>query len=676
MTISEHDLAIFSARENDRQFLRQAFHEVFGSYLNVYAVDLPQVAQLQTHPKVVIVTITSREYVQDYFPDSKHIYVRRTINGSNLEELIKLPKDTKALVVNQPEELAMETIETLYEIGIHHLDLRPWWPSCSEDTDGYDIVIYPGFRGYCPEGKGRYINIGDRHVSQQTLVQVIKEYDLPAELIERANRNYIKLIIDNCYRLESSLRETEQVTRSLQVICNLSGNALIAVDEGGTVTVFNPAAEALLKRNADATVGRHYWADFSQHEALVRLIQERQDRDGVIVGLGGQQVVASVANLNAHALTQTFVSLMPVETLQGAEAQVRRKLHSKGFKAKYRFDDIVGNCGALRTVKLLARHYAKADATVLISGESGTGKELFAQSIHNESVRAERPFVAINFAALPESLAESELFGYEDGAFTGASKKGKAGIFETAHGGTIFLDEVGDASLSMQTKLLRVLEEREIFRIGSNRTTPIDVRVICATNKDLMAMVRQGTFREDLYYRLRVLTLKIPPLRERKDDIARIAAKLAEAGGIHSDLLGRVLQKYQGYDWPGNVRELKSVMQFLSLLGDVREPAVLAEVESLLSRYYFEGQSPAKKTLDGDLLPLLYCIDEMNREGVKISRYSLAQHPALRELGLTETMIRTRLKKLEGLGYVSIGKTKQGAALTDSGQAFIRGRAN
>jgi propionate catabolism operon transcriptional regulator len=218
--------------------------------------------------------------------------------------------------------------------------------------------------------------------------------------------------------------------------------------------------------------------------------------------------------------------------------------------------------------------YAKSPATVLIQGETGTGKELAAQAIHSESQRARQAFVAINCGAVAESLLESELFGYEEGAFTGSRRGGHAGLFESAHRGTLFLDEIGEMPLPLQTRLLRVLEEREIVRVGGTRPIPVDVRIVCASHCDLDARVRTGQFRADLFYRLSVLRMNLPPLRERADDIAPLAewhlknALAALSVRPHANLHAEVLAcapLLNAYAWPGNIRELRNLMERLAL---------------------------------------------------------------------------------------------------------------
>ena len=237
-----------------------------------------------------------------------------------------------------------------------------------------------------------------------------------------------------------------------------------------------------------------------------------------------------------------------------------------GLDANYSFDDIIGVSPIMKECIKTAKEYALSPYNILITGESGVGKELFSQAIHNYSMRRMRPFVALNCATFPENLIESELFGYVGGAFTGASKNGQIGKFEFANGGTLFLDEIGELPLQFQSKLLRVLETWTITRIGSTKSTPVNVHLIAATNRDLKKMVDEGTFRQDLYYRLQVLNVEIPPLRKRKDDLVALSEHFLRQNAVYGSGERKVLApdaKYalMQYDWPGNIRELKKCHQ-------------------------------------------------------------------------------------------------------------------
>ncbi len=260
------------------------------------------------------------------------------------------------------------------------------------------------------------------------------------------------------------------------------------------------------------------------------------------------------------SLQGLVVHLQEITKVQRLEGEIRREMYAKGQIAKFSFNDIVGKSSSIeRTIKY-AKGFAVCDDTILIEGESGTGKELFAQAIHNGSRRYEHPFVAVNCASLPDNLLESELFGYVEGAFTGAKKGGKLGLFEVAHKGTIFLDEIGDISQLLQARLLRVLQEKQIRRIGDDRVIPVDVRVIAATNRKLSDLVANEQFRHDLYYRLNVLKLLLPPLRERLQDIPDLARYLLKNWSKDLEYckkleLDRAFKILQAYSWPGNIRE-------------------------------------------------------------------------------------------------------------------------
>lgn len=288
----------------------------------------------------------------------------------------------------------------------------------------------------------------------------------------------------------------------------------------------------------------------------------------------GKQVNAIFSPVSVKdEVSGVVINLNDITRIQELEGQIRRKLSERGLRAKYHFDDLIHESKVMKDVIIKSKRYASTESNVIIVGETGTGKELFAQSIHNDSKRKNGPFVAVNCAALPESLLESELFGYVEGAFTGTSKGGKIGLFEQAHKGTIFLDEISEIPISLQSKLLRVLQEKEIRRIGDEKVTSIDVRVLSATNKSLKAMVKKGEFRNDLLYRLDVLRIFLPPLKKREKDIENlfeyIVEKVAMQYGLQQPLISEDarLLLYE-YDFPGNIRELTNIAERVCVLGN------------------------------------------------------------------------------------------------------------
>jgi len=295
----------------------------------------------------------------------------------------------------------------------------------------------------------------------------------------------------------------------------------------------------------------------------------------------------------------------------------------------------------------MAKRYAGFDSTVLIFGETGTGKEMFAQSIHNASKRANGPFVAVNCASFSETLMESELFGYVEGAFTGASKQGKVGLFEMAHKGTIFLDEISEMPLSIQSKLLRVLQEKAVMRLGDDRVIPVDVRIIAASNKNLYDMVKNGQFRKDLYYRLNVLTLKIPPLRDRQQDILRLFEHFLEICCIKFNIKQPIIAQevYQillNYRWPGNVREVENFTErLLAAYGSsyitveqIKHILDLKELHDFRERSGHTKESLDHKTLDEKTLFKILKSNNFNKTRTA------------KQLGIGRTTLWRMLKKM------------------------------
>lgn len=309
---------------------------------------------------------------------------------------------------------------------------------------------------------------------------------------------------------------------------------------------------------------------------------------------GQKQVIISVHK----KMTEKTVPIYLNSRLEGYVTIIDELGHTQPkpteLNSKYEFKDIIGQSPAMKKVIMKAQQYALSDAPILISGESGTGKELMAHSIHNFSSRKDAPFLPVNCAAIPQNILESELFGYEEGAFTGAVKGGKPGYFELAQGGTIFLDEIGEIPLETQTKLLRVLQEKEIIRVGGRKIIPLNVRIITATNKPLLELVKQGRFREDLYYRISVLQLRLPPLRERREDILPILRHLLQKYGMAQEYIEMVLcigeQDILQYHWPGNIRELQNFALKLSALTANRE--VIHDLKSCLAEVLAEHRQP------------------------------------------------------------------------------------
>ncbi|MGB9867686.1 MAG: sigma 54-interacting transcriptional regulator [Bacillota bacterium] len=387
----------------------------------------------------------------------------------------------------------------------------------------------------------------------------------------RSGETAVLSALEEAKRVARAARAAEQRANELKAILDFTYDGIIAIDREGNITVFNPVAERITGLKAEQVLGRNIKSAIP-NTRMLEVLKSGEAELNQIQQLGKTQILTNrVPIIVGSEVVGVVATFQDVGKIQYAERKIRRELVNKGHVAKYSFDDIVAVSPAMKQTVEQAKRFASTDSTVLITGETGTGKELFAHAIHSASRRRDQAFVAINCAALPETLLESELFGYAEGAFTDARRGGKEGLFEIAHGGTLFLDEVGEMSERLQARLLRVLQEKEVMRIGDDKIIPVDVRIIAATNKDLMELVRARRFRDDLYYRLSVLNLRIPPLRQRLEDIPELARRLLgevsqSAGTPVPELSPGALDVLMGHSWPGNVRELKNVLENLCVL--------------------------------------------------------------------------------------------------------------
>ena len=364
-------------------------------------------------------------------------------------------------------------------------------------------------------------------------------------------------------RIELAKRE-----RLNTILAQLS-DGVIAVDQQERIQTLNPAMAQWLGINAADWFGRKL-SDVCPELSLQGTLRLGLQELEKIERVKGKALIANrMPIVEQGVLTGAVLSCQDPISIQRVDRHIRTRIKPHAQGTRYELSQFLGESPAVQHIRQVAQRCARSQATVLLIGESGTGKELIAQGIHMASERREMPLVAINCAAMSETLLESELFGYEEGAFTGARKGGKIGLFEAAHNGTIFLDEVGEMPVSLQTRLLRVLQEREVLRVGATEPTPVNVRVIAATHRDLKEWVDRGLFRLDLYYRLNILRLDVPPLRERQQDIAPLAhalqRKLCQRLGLDEratlQLIDALIDRAQGYAWPGNVRELENLIE-------------------------------------------------------------------------------------------------------------------
>lgn len=394
--------------------------------------------------------------------------------------------------------------------------------------------------------------------------QAAQKHHYPFELMDSGVEGILQAA-QEAKRIAHARNLEKEKTGLFRAVLDYAYEGIISVDSSYHITFFNPVAERITGINSTASIGKkitRIWPELN----LEHVIKTGKNDLGQILTINEVDVLCNKVAIAVNNKTVgSVVTFQDVKQIQQMEARVRHRIYAAGHVAQLCFKDIYSLNKKMKQIIEMAKQFSLTNSNILIIGETGTGKEVFAQSIHNYSNCRQGPFVALNCAALPAQILESELFGYVGGAFTGANPKGRPGLFEVAHNGTIFLDEIAEMDYITQSKLLRVLQEKKVMRLGSDRILPINVRVIAATNKNLKTLVNENHFRADLYYRLNVLQLKIPPLRDRKKDIKLLADSfLKENPNIiknQLNLMPSAIKALTTYSWPGNVRELKNIIE-------------------------------------------------------------------------------------------------------------------
>ncbi len=430
------------------------------------------------------------------------------------------------------------------------------------------------------EGRDGLVFVGGKKVTASAA-----DYECASVSLKSTEEGIIRAI-GEAQKIINAARSEKERANMFKAILDHISDGVISVDKSGKITVFNKAAQKIMTAEEQRVIGSTVANTiFSPH--INKVVEKGKPALGILKEIGDTTVVTNSAPIFVdNEVSGAVATFQDVTYLQQLEQQVRRKLSRQGLVPKYQFKNIIGNTTSIKTSLQRAEKFAKTDYTIFITAETGSGKEMFAHSIHSASKRKSAPFVTINCASLPESLLEAELFGYTEGAFTGATKGGRAGLFEQAHGGTIFLDEIAEVSARLQILFLRVLQEKEVRRIGDNQIIHVDVRIIAASNRKLIELVKKGLFREDLFYRLNVLNLGIPPLRERREDIPHLINHFLSTYPASTQqnisITPEAIKMLQKYDWPGNVRQLENILQRIIVISENKSSIQVGDVQQAL----------------------------------------------------------------------------------------------
>ena len=610
-----------------------------------------------------------------------------------LRRLKAIPAGSKVLFVNMTQAMAREAITQLNQFGINHIHLIPFYPGAVLE-EGVHIAVTPDEMRYVQEEIETKLDLGQRPCTSGMMIEIALRLGLEELLETERFQAYFRSIATSNYSFDLMFSRSIRLESQFHILMGILEDGIIGVNEKGEIFACNKRAEEITRVKAPFIMGKRCDAVFAYLPFLPCLL-EKKPVPAKIEKINGINVsVEVVPVLRQEACIGAFARLQKFNEVEVRQNELRSQLLHRGHVAKYCFEDVIGGSDAIVRTKEILKRMAASESPVLLIGETGTGKELFAHAVHKASRRKDGPFLAINVAAVPENLLESELFGYEEGAFTGAKKGGRPGSFEFAHKGTLFLDELEGMSQTLQIKLLRVLQEREIMRVGGNRVIKIDVRIVAATNEALEKKVEGGSFRRDLYYRLNTLPIVIPPLAQRGEDMFLIIEHFRRELGGDFQLTEAVKAFLRTYPWPGNIRELHNVVEYFIYTGHKEIamedlPPTVAwgqKMQSMRSGACLAPLAPAPSVgepkgisvrweEDGAFWFVLEQLYQAAKEQELIGREKILAHARSAGLPVSQKEVRDILADMAERGLVRVGRGRGGSRLMPEGRRLWEERA-
>jgi len=662
--------AFASVAETHRRTLEALFRGTIE--LTCYSYDVANITSPIDADLFVISIYQIYLNLRPFIPkDAKAIIISNTLTEEQYQRVAALPPGLSVLLVNYSVEMTMDTISLFHRLGLDHLELVPCYPGTA-NLPRLETAVTPGEPQHVPAFVKQVVDLGHRVIDAKTVIDLATGLGLERLLQEDRFIEHFQGLRTSPDSVTSLFDRTNILEGQLSSLLDVMDDGIVIIENNGCVYACNRKAREVLGGHGDL-VGRRA-AELVPGIPFDRALAG-QEVDYTLVKIDSRDISIKVVPVTVGRKTRGALAIISkFEDKERSQHRLRSQLLGKGHRARYTFEHILTRNEDFIELKSLARKKARSDASVLIIGETGTGKELFAHAIHNASRRQEWQFVTVNCAALPESLLESELFGYEEGAFTGARRGGKPGLFELAHLGTIFLDEIGEMDLNLQTRLLRVLESREVMRIGGDSMIHIDIRIIAATNKDLWKLVEKGGFRRDLYYRLNVLPIQVPPLRERRDDILFLLEHLKRQIGVELAMSPEAEGLLARYPWHGNVRELKNCAEYLAYLDkrtiEARDLAPILKWPDAGPGGGGPGLAAFREVIGmqrDHYMFLLECLYGHHQDRLRSGRRSLVRIAQERDLFLTEAQIRKALVQMETFGYVHLSPGRGGTSITAAG---------
>jgi transcriptional regulator with PAS, ATPase and Fis domain len=670
--MSHRKIAILAIDDFIAEFFKNQLHMIFGTAIDVhtYTTEISQLPYihdadliLYTDPSILI------EFMDRIKSDCPVMIMKRTLSMEAVDLIRRIPPKSHCLVTNINNFMANETLATIYQLGFTNLSLHPYYEGCKTLPEKIDYIICHIDYDFLPKLDAEKVIIGSRLFDINTVLDILAVLNLDTHLTEETILRYSRRIPTMWTGLNRTLRNKRMLSSHWNTLIDELSMAIIVTDDRDLLTYVNSAAKEIF--------GGSIFDDTDNLKSLAEILPATalfttpKDIDRELFVYEGRQLVLTVKHvMMGETRLGKLIFLENYLDLTSVHQKIHNKIVGKGYYSKHRFSSIYTANRKMQEYIQISKKIADSSAPALIFGESGTGKELMAGAIHNYSYRQKNPFVAINCATLPETLLESELFGYEEGAFTGAKKGGKIGLFESADGGTLFLDEIGEIPLKLQARLLRVIQEREIMRLGGDSIIQVNTRIIAATNKDLLQMVEDGLFRRDLFFRLNVFQIDLPPLRERPEDLPHLAQLFLKSHGADQmplPLFSSFLQKYR---WPGNIRELENLIEYMTTISDSH--LSIRHLPGYLKKREHLEYPVAESGLSSDYLFVLSVIVELTNEGKRTGRRSITKTFGALYFTISEMEIRERLEFLTSANLITVAKGPAGCSLTEEGQRLYK----
>lgn len=670
---------VTSSKEVGIEYKNQ-LSKVFNDDIDIvtYSFETNNLEIIKNVDAMLISTYSQYEALRKHIDNNVEVIISKLTLSKNGFDMLKKSKiDKTAMLVNQNFEMCIETIATLYQLGFDEYELIPMYPNIDE-LPNLKTAITTGERCHVPAGVDKILDLGHRVIDKNTIVDIAIGLNLEDILTEKRVSDYFEQIVSNDKGVEFLISRSKTLKNQFNTLLSIMEKGVIGVNEKCIIESFNENARKITRKNIEY-IGNNV------NELLPALgfedfFKTKKPILNKLIEINGNNITLSIfpvselrGNEKVEVHDGAYAIIESFESQENTQNMLRLQLANKGHIAKYSVDNIIGKSAAIEEVKKLVLRMGNSKSAVMITGESGTGKELVAQAIHNASPIRDKQFVAINCAALSSNLLESELFGYDSGAFTGALKGGKIGIFELAHNGTLFLDEIGEMSLELQVRLLRVIQEKEVMRVGGNKVIKVNVRIVAATNKNLFEQVEKGLFRKDLYYRLNVLPINIPSLRERATDISILLEYFKIQNNFDFKISSNVIEFLESYNFNGNIRELRNCVEYFDNIG---VDLITLEHLPFHMKEYSKANNLKKisqtiSNLDKNETFVLKLFYDAFKNKLKLGRRSISQKAFENNLHLSEYDVRRILNDLKNYNYINVETGRGGSTITKEGIQLI-----